>query len=173
MIIIKPGTLILKLSETVLPGFVEYTGDPIPTDEHGAFLLDNYVALVDPPYLRVKTEVELKAEAAIVKIEEIYREQEIRSANIDMLSGDKLGFEMPRTVIDILEETYLQILVPAARQAITAAAPFWFDIKQLRDNRNTLLAGLQAWIDNPAKTAQDILDFDVENWTGWDVDRPA
>ena len=126
----------------------------------------------DPKPTDAEVLAQEKPWAASVTKEKIYREQEIRSANIDMLSGDKLGFEMPRTVIDILEETYTKILVPAARQAITEAAPFWWDIKELRNNRNTLLTNLQVWVDDPTKTAQDILDFDVENWVGWSVARP-
>lgn len=112
--------------------------------------------------------------AGSVKTEEIYIEQELRSSNILMISDNTLGVPMPRAIIDILEETYLRILLPAARRTITEAdTPFWWGMQQLRNNRNTLLSGLQLWLDDPAKTAGDIHTFDVENWSGWAIDRPS
>jgi hypothetical protein len=130
-------------------------------------------AKLGPQPTPAEIEAQARPWAASVKTEEIYREQEVRSANIDMLSGQKLGFELPRSVIDILEESYTVILKSTARNAITAEAPFWFDTKTLRDNRVTLLNGLQVWIDDPLKTVDEILAFDVAGWTGWSVARPV
>lgn len=107
-----------------------------------------------------------KSWAASVKQAEIHTEQELRSTTI-------LGFQMPAQGFAIMEELYLAILLPASRNAITENdTPIWYGLKQLRDNRNTLLANLQVWIDDALKTADDILSFEVETWSGWDVARP-
>ena len=110
--------------------------------------------------------------AAAVKTEEIYREQEIRSTNIVLTPGYTLGLELPRAIIDIMEELYGALLKPTARNAITSTStPGWYYIKALRDNRNTLLNGLSVWVADPLKTADDILAFNVIGWSGWSVAR--
>lgn len=139
--------------------------------DDGLFYVEWYIP--DPGITNQQILDNEKPWAASVQIENIYREQEIRSANIDTINGNKVGIEMPRSIIDLLEETYLKILVPAARNAIDEIeTPEWWGLQQLRNNRNTLLAHLQLWVDDPTKTAQDILDFDVAGWAGWVIDRP-
>lgn len=131
-----------------------YHMDPKPTDTD---ILDNG-----------------KEWAGSVKKEEIYREQEIRSYNITVGAGETLGVQLPRTIINLLEETYLKIIKAAARNAIDEVeTPIWWGIQQLRNNRNTLLNGLDTWMADPTKTADDILAFDVSGWGGWVIDRPA
>jgi len=100
------------------------------------------------------------------KKEEIYREQEIRSATV-------WGKEVDRFFFAWIEELYSKILKPASRNAIDATnTPITNGLKLLRDNRGTLLNGLQSWVDDPLKTAEDIAAFDVVNWSGWSVARP-
>jgi hypothetical protein len=100
------------------------------------------------------------------KTEEIYREQEIRSKTV-------WGKEVDRFFFAWVEELYGKILKVSARNNITAVdTPITFGLKALRDNRVTLLAGLQTWVDDPLKTAEDIAAFDVANWAGWSVARP-
>jgi len=128
----------------------------------------------DPGVTEETINLNEKPWAASVKREEIFREQEIRSANIDTTATEKLGIEMPRAIVNLLEETYLKILVPAARNPIDEVdSPTWWGLQQLRNNRNTLLAHLQVWVDDPQKTAEDILAFDVASWAGWSIDRPS
>ena len=115
---------------------------------------------------RVATAAELKAATALMKEEEIYREQEIRSTTV-------YGKEVDRFFFAWIEELYSKILKPASRNAIDATnTPITNGLKLLRDNRNTLLAGLQTWVNDPLKTAEDIAAFDVVNWAGWSVARP-
>lgn len=103
----------------------------------------------------------------------IYREQEIRSYNIQTLNNGSFGEELPKTTFDVFEETYLKILVPDARNSIDEIeTPFWWGLSRLRANRNTLLGHLQTWADDPLKTADDILGFDISGWAGWEIDRP-
>lgn len=116
------------------------------------------------------TDVELENSAksayAALKTEEIYREQEIRSATV-------WGKEVDRHFFAWVEELYSKVLKAASRNAIDAAnTPITYGLKALRDNRKTLLTGLQAWVDDPAKTAEDIAAFDVSGWSGWSVARP-
>ena len=104
--------------------------------------------------------------AASVKTEEIYREQEIRSTTV-------WGKEVDRFFFAWIEELYSKILKPASRNAIDATnTPITNGLKLLRDNRITLLNGLQTWVNDPLKTAEDIAAFDVVNWAGWSVARP-
>ena len=114
---------------------------------------------------RSVTAAEIKQAAAEVKREEIYREQEIRSATV-------YGKEVDRHFFAWLEEFYLHALKAAARNPIDANTPITNGLKQLRDNRNTLLNGLDAWVVDPVKTADDIAGFDVVGWSGWSVARP-
>lgn len=151
-----------KGNEACPIGYVQYDGEIIPDGEYDVLMIwDDALGLPRP-----LTEVELKARAAVIKIEEIYKEQEMRSVTL-------LEFPMPRQGFALIEEFYLQVLLPAARKNITEAdSPILWGLRELRNNRNTLLAGLQVWIDNPGKTAADILAFDVANWSGWTIDRP-
>ncbi len=128
----------------------------------------------DPKPTDVYLTAQRKPYWGAVRIEDIYAEQELRSVNIPMQGGGTLGFPLPRSVIQILEETYLNIIESSARRPITEAdTPFWHGAKTLRDNRETLLSGLAAWISDPARTAEDIRDFDVAGWAGWAIARPA
>ena len=116
------------------------------------------------------TEAEVIAAAkpayAAIKTEEIYREQEIRSATV-------WGREVDRHFFAWVEELYGKILKPASRNVIDATnTPITNGLKLLRDNRVTLLNGLQTWVNDPLKTAEDIAAFDVVNWSGWSVARP-
>ena len=150
-------------NDPVPDGWVEYDGDPLWTDDEGNWV---YVIIPDPPYIRPPTQGEMKAAAAEVKTQEIYREQELRSMTV-------IGFKMPQEGFALMEELYADILLPAARKSITEQdTPRWWGLKELRNNRNTLLAGLQQWIDDPAKTSDDILAFDVSGWAGWSIARP-
>ena len=106
-----------------------------------------------------------KPAAAEVKREEIYREQEIRSATV-------YGKEVDRHFFAWVEELYADVIKAAARNPIDANTPITNGLRLLRDNRNTLLNGLDAWVDDPAKTAEDIAGFDVVGWSGWSVARP-
>ena len=111
--------------------------------------------------------------AIAIQQENIYREQEIRSCNILTMDNGPYGEELPRTLFNVLEETYLKVIVPAARNDIDETeTPFWWGLSRLRANRNFLLGVLQTWADDPLKTADDILGFDVEGWAGWDIARP-
>jgi len=102
------------------------------------------------------------------KEHEIYEEQELRTITVMGSTA------IPRDIFDFIEEFFTEAVKPAARNPITQAdTPKLWGLQQLRDNRNTLLDGLQQWIDDPAKTWQDIRDFDVEGWTGWAIARPA
>lgn len=97
---------------------------------------------------------------------EIYTEQSIRSKSV-------LGFEMTSQLFDFFEELFTQLIKSTARNAITEAdSPLWYGIAQLRNDRNTLLTGLQNWVNDPTKTADDIKSFDVSGWSGWSVPRP-
>lgn len=146
--------------EPVPDGWSIYEGD-LAYDADG-----NLQMVCENGTLRQKTAAELKADAAAVKQEEIYREQEIRSKTV-------YGEQVSRHFFAWIEELYTAILKPAARNNITEVdAPITWGLKQLRDNRDTLLLGLQSWIDNPAKTADDIRAFDVVNWSGWSIARP-
>jgi len=132
----------------------------------GAAKLDNGYRLDFDGYSRMATEAEVKAATAEWKREQIYREQEIRSVTV-------YGKEVDRFFFAWIEELYSKILKPASRNAIDATnTPITNGLKLLRDNRNTLLAGLEAWVNDPAKTAADIAAFDVVNWSGWSVARP-
>ncbi len=116
------------------------------------------------------TDVELENAAkptyAAMKTEEIYREQEIRSATV-------WGKEVDRYFFRWIEELYSKVLKAASRNAIDATnTPITNGLKLLRDNRNTLLAGLNNWVNDPLKTAEDISTFDVAGWSGWSVARP-
>ena len=107
-----------------------------------------------------------KPAVAAAKREEIYREQEIRSETV-------WGKEVDRFFFAWVEELYGKILKVSARNNITETdTPITFGLKALRDNRVTLLAGLQTWVDDPLKSAEDIAAFDVVNWAGWSVARP-
>ena len=93
-------------------------------------------------------------------------EQELRSQTA-------VGFQMPQQGFELMEELYLEILLPAARRNITEAdTPRWWGLNELRDNRNTLLALLESAIANANVTADQIRDFDVEGWSGWSIARP-
>lgn len=123
--------------------------------------------LPDPKPTEAEILAQEKPWAASTKQEEIYREQEIRTRTV---MGST---EIPRDIFDFIEEFYTKILIPAARNNITEAdTPKTWGLRELRNNRNTLLNGLQAWVDDPAKTAADILSFDVQGWAGWDIPRP-
>lgn len=133
----------------------------LSTDDIEAAVIDYVQGIARNP-----TVAELKGRAATVKREEIYREQEIRSATV-------WGKDVDRYMFAWIEEFYTAILKPAARNNITeAGAPITFGLKQLRDNRNALLAGLETWVNDPLKTAEDIMAFDVVGWSGWSVARP-
>jgi len=103
-----------------------------------------------------------------IKIEEIYAEQELRTVTVMGSTA------IPRDIFDFIEEFFTEAVKPAARNPITQAdTPKLWGLQQLRNNRNTLLDGLQQWIDDPAKTWQDIRDFDVAGWAGWAIARPS
>lgn len=163
MIAIKPCTFDITSYDGVAPvGYVGPYEGPLPGPENR----DQYIALCDPPYVREKTAVEKKVAAAVVKREEIYREQEIRSATL-------LEFQMPRQGFALIEEFYLQLIVAAARKPISEIdSPLIWGLSRLRANRNTLLAALELWVNDPTKTTADILGFDVTTWAGWEVLRP-
>jgi len=82
------------------------------------------------------------------------------------------GKEVDRHFFAWVEELYADVIKATARNPIDANTPITNGLRLLRDNRNTLLDGLQAWVDDPAKTAEDITNFDVVGWTGWSVARP-
>lgn len=105
--------------------------------------------------------------AASVKTEEISVEMETRTRTVWGGNG------VDRHLFAWIEEFYTAILKTAARNNITELeSPITWGLKQLRDNRDTLLAGLQTWVDDPTKTADDILAFDVVGWAGWTIARP-
>lgn len=118
----------------------------------------------DPQPTTEEIVAQRKPWAASVKREEIYREQEIRSRTL-------LEFEMPRQGIVLIEE-FIAAMPATARPVITQQRPMLWGLKALRDNGNALLNGLQTWIDDIAKTADDIIAFDVAEWSGWAVPRP-
>ena len=130
----------------------------------GNYVIAWYSALPQPTMQEI--EAAAKPAYAAIKTEEIYREQEIRSATV-------WGKEVDRHFFAWVEELYSKILKPASRNAIDATAtPITNGLKLLRDNRVTLLNGLQTWVNDPLKTAEDIAAFDVVNWSGWSVARP-
>ena len=155
---IKIGTLeAMWIDNNPTPdGYVRYDG--ILTD---TMIWDDAIQNI-----REMNAAELKAKAAKDKTEEIYREQEIRSKTV-------WGKEVDRHFFAWVEELYSKILKPSTRNAIDATdTPITNGLKLLRDNRVTLLAGLQTWVNDPLKTAEDIAAFDVVNWAGWSVSRP-
>lgn len=142
---------------------VDGSGDYVLSFRDGQTIVEWKIA--NPPTDAAILAAKKPAYAAL-KVEEIYREQEIRSATV-------WGKEVDRHFFAWVEELYSKVLKAASRNAIDATnTPITNGLKQLRDNRNTLLAGLDAWVTDPTKTAEQIAAFDVAGWAGWSVARP-
>jgi len=129
------------------------------------------------------TEADIAAQekpwAASVKRAEINEQQELRSVTV-------VGFRMPQPAFALMEELYVNILLPSSRKAITESdTPLWYGLKQLRDERNQLLAALNGAVACESITAEQILNFDVTRgpttltfcgtqytWSGWSYGLP-
>ena len=147
--------------ETIPDGWSVYDG-VIEYDAEG-----NLFMTCDNGVLRQYTTAERKALAADVKREEIYLEQEIRTRSFWQWDG------CDRHYYAFIQEQYFDVLKPAARNAIDEqTTPIHWGLKTLSENTEAALNALQAWVDDPDKTAGDILAFDVAGWAGWDVERP-
>lgn len=154
----------LRHTDTLADGEVWYTG-PVCYEPDGLTLAMVWDVSIPGP--RCYTEAERKTRAAEIKTEEISVEMELRTRTVWGGNG------VDRHLFAWIEEFYTSILKVAARNNITEAdSPITWGLKQLRDNRDTLLAGLQTWVDDPTKTADDILAFDVAGWSGWTIARP-
>lgn len=134
-------------------------------DADGAGAISITWLIANPP-TQAAIDAAAKPAYAALKTEEIYREQEIRSKTV-------WGKEVDRYFFAWVEELYGKILKTSARNNIYAVeTPITYGLKALRDNRNTLLAGLNNWVNDPLKTAENIAAFDVAGWAGWSVARP-
>lgn len=158
------GGINFRHTETLNPGEVWYTG-PVCYEDDGMTLAMVWDATIPGP--RCFTEPERKARAAEIKREQISQEMELRTRTVWGGKG------VDRFMFAWIEEFYTSILKTAARNNITEVdSPITWGLKELRDNRDTLLAGLETWVTDPTKTADDILAFDVAGWAGWTIARP-
>jgi len=149
-------------------------GDFELRDEGGGLVLAWFSA--DPEPTEGDIELLRKPYWAKRQSDEIDVQQELRSRTALISAGairEDEPFFLPRVVFPLMEEWYLDILLPASRRSITETdTPITWALKALRDDRNDLRSLLAtqagcvdvytvAACDGPA-TADQIRDFDIE-----------
>jgi hypothetical protein len=126
------------------------------------------------------TPAEVEADARLI-VAGIKRDQ--IDAEFERGASAALGFRMTVAMLDWWTETYTKVIKAAASNPITEAdTPLWYKANQWRAARNQLRSILNAAVDCPSITVEQIYDFDVlqgaktitlcgtdYNWDGWPV----